>query len=494
MSQTSLASLTQCYWYDGVNRLTGAQETNGAGTCPSSLQQQGSAWSRNFNYDQYGNMWVTNATGIGTTGQTPNFNIFTASNQMAGVSYDAAGNQVALNGLSPNSNVATYDAENRQAAIQQTQPSVATESYLYDGDGHRMEKVGPDGSAVIYVYDAMGDLAAEYSSFAVSAGPCTTCFLTADQLGSTRLVTDQSANLIAFHDYLPFGEEINNGVDGRTGPWGAGADTINQKFTGKERDSESGLDYFGARFYGSALGRFTSPDPLGGHYEDPQTLNKYAYVRNNPLTLTDPTGLDIWLKGCGKDRSTCQDNYVGTTDRDGNFQRTHLTGDQTKDATLGAHGITVTQDGKQYQGVWDTDKGENGKVLVAGEGALKGYNGEVNGNCGGTCVASGEIRSADPKAGNITQALFGVLNAKDSGYVKNAGTDAMNFFHPGATNFRGHTSGDPTGIPSTHIPIDPKVSLPNNEWHVDGAYPYDGVRDWLGHAGCAIHLACNPEK
>jgi RHS repeat-associated protein len=250
-----------------------------------------------------------------------------------------------------------------------------------------------------------------------------------------------------------------------------------------------------ARYYGSALGRFTSPDPLGGHYEDPQTLNKYAYVRNNPLTLTDPTGLDIWLKGCGKENtSTCQNNYVGTTDKDGNFQRTHLTGDQTSDATLGAHGISVTQDGKQYQGVWDTNKGENGTVTVAGEGALKGYNADVNGNCGGTCVASGEIRSADPKVSNITQALFGVLNAKDSGYVKNAGTDALNFFHPGATNFRGHTSGDPKAIPSTHIPIDPKATLPNNEWHVDGAFPYDGVHDWLEHAGCATHLACNPAK
>jgi RHS repeat-associated protein len=62
------------------------------------------------------------------------------------------------------------------------------------------------------------------------------------------------------------------------------------KFTGKERDSESGLDNFGARYDSSSIGRFMTPDPLGGHYEDPQTLNKYAYVRNNPTTLTDPTG------------------------------------------------------------------------------------------------------------------------------------------------------------------------------------------------------------
>ena len=93
-----------------------------------------------------------------------------------------------------------------------------------------------------------------------------------------------------------------------------------------------------------------------------------------------------------------------------------------------------------------------------------------------------------------TKALFGVLDAKGSGYVKNAGTDGINFFHPGAINFRGHFQGDPKGIPSTHIPIDPKKTLPNNEWHVDRTFPYDGFRDWLEHAGCATHTACDPSK
>src|SRR5437773_6572363 len=77
------------------------------------------------------------------------------------------------------------------------------------------------------------------------------------------------------------------------------------KFTGKERDSESGLDNFGARYFGSSMGRFMSPDPLAGHTEDPQTLNRYVYVRNNPLNLTDPTGLDFNLQ-CAKQSDTCQ--------------------------------------------------------------------------------------------------------------------------------------------------------------------------------------------
>ena len=88
---------------------------------------------------------------------------------------------------------------------------------------------------------------------------CQTCYLSTDHLGSTRMVTDQSGNVVARHDYLPFGDETI-GTAGRSSLWGA-SDNVDQKFTGKERDCDSGLDYFGAIYYGSALGRFTSPDP-----------------------------------------------------------------------------------------------------------------------------------------------------------------------------------------------------------------------------------------
>jgi RHS repeat-associated protein len=66
---------------------------------------------------------------------------------------------------------------------------------------------------------------------------------------------------------------------------------LRSHFTGKERDTESGLDYFGARYYASSMGRFMSPDPTGGRLANPQTLNRYAYVVNNPLSFVDPTGL-----------------------------------------------------------------------------------------------------------------------------------------------------------------------------------------------------------
>src|ERR1035438_8370461 len=66
-------------------------------------------------------------------------------------------------------------------------------------------------------------------------------------------------------------------------------------FRSKERDTESGNDYFGARYYGSSMGRFMSPDPGGLLFQkpqDPQSWNLYAYARNNPLSNLDPTGLD----------------------------------------------------------------------------------------------------------------------------------------------------------------------------------------------------------
>src|SRR6185312_6923405 len=200
-------------------------------------------------------------------------------------SYDGAGNMASLMG----SNF-SYDAENRVTTA--AQPGIGTVTYTYDGDGRRVMKAVSTGLQTVYVYDIGGKLVAEYSSGAVSVPPCHTCFLSTDHLGSTRLVTDENGNTVSRHDYIPFGEEIQANSGGRDGTFGT-QDFVNQKFTGKERDQETGLDYFGARYYGSALGRFTSPDPLGGSLLDPQTLNKYAYVRNNPLALTDPTGMYV---------------------------------------------------------------------------------------------------------------------------------------------------------------------------------------------------------
>ena len=93
---------------------------------------------------------------------------------------------------------------------------------------------------------------------------------------------------------LPFGEEIGANVGGRTTAQGyTASDGVRQKFTGYERDVESGLDYAQARYYAHAQGRFTSPDPLASSASpaNPQTFNRYSYVNNSPLTTIDPSGM-----------------------------------------------------------------------------------------------------------------------------------------------------------------------------------------------------------
>jgi RHS repeat-associated protein len=99
------------------------------------------------------------------------------------------------------------------------------------------------------------------------------------------------------------------------------------RYTGKERDTESGLDYFGARYYASNMGRMMSPDwsskaePVPyAKLDDPQSLNLYSYVRNNPLRFVDADGHEIDLKGDDKDKATEQQRLTANaskTDKNG---------------------------------------------------------------------------------------------------------------------------------------------------------------------------------
>jgi RHS repeat-associated protein len=298
------ASVNQWYSYDGANRITNSCEA------PSSCTGTGVAWNRGFAYDTYGNGWVSSAN-PGPTSFTPQANVYDANNHSVvnNAVWDAGGRETNIGGYQY-----TYDAENRMVSATL---NVTTE-YVYDGDGRRVAKIDcPTPSpctaatsgarATFYVYDASGALAAEYASNAPAA-PCTTCYLLVDHLGSTRMMTDQNGSPVQCHDYLPFGEELESGQGGRSGCYPAGLGEPGLLFTGKQRDDsgESGLDYFEARYMSSAQGRFTSPDPLtwqiwqyGSDDEkakfqefisDPQNFNLYAYVRNNPLKYTDPTG------------------------------------------------------------------------------------------------------------------------------------------------------------------------------------------------------------
>jgi len=114
-----------------------------------------------------------------------------------------------------------------------------------------------------------------------------------DGVGSVRVITDEGGDVVERHDYLPFGEECTTGAC-ETNPQGGGGD--DRKFTGKERDNETGLDYFGARYYSAPLARFATIDPamtIQANVVDPQRWNRYAYANNNPLKFIDPDGREI---------------------------------------------------------------------------------------------------------------------------------------------------------------------------------------------------------
>jgi len=114
--------------------------------------------------------------------------------------------------------------------------------------------------------------------------PARFAFYHLDHLGTPRVIYDGNAEVLETHDPLPFGEER---------PVEVAATTNTKLFTGHERDSESGLDYMLARFYSSSLGRFMAVDPGNDtRLENPQSWNKYTYVRNNPIAYVDPYGMN----------------------------------------------------------------------------------------------------------------------------------------------------------------------------------------------------------
>jgi RHS repeat-associated protein len=195
----------------------------------------------------------------------------------------------------PTDNVtATYDPENR---IQST----AGVTYTYDADGNRVEKSGGTASTlywymtpgIIAESDLSGTLKSEYVFFNGKRlaridllGSTVHCYLS-DHLNSTSMVISGAGAVEDESDYSPFGTEYVLASSGLN----------HYKFTSKERDSESGLDYFGARYYSSPLGRFITPDWAAkamavpyAEFADPQSLNLYSYVRNVPTTRFDVDG------------------------------------------------------------------------------------------------------------------------------------------------------------------------------------------------------------
>jgi RHS repeat-associated protein len=275
--------------YDVLNRILQANTLATSGT---------GCWGEDYTIDAWGNL--TNIAGVTSmpTCSTETLNAAPSStaNQLNGFCYDAAGNLV-LNSPCPTGSFTptySYDSENRLS-------STAGVTYDYDADGARVVKSsgtlywpGQDGQ-VLTEANFSGLVEEEYVYFngARIARLDTPLPITAvhyyfsDHLGSASVITDPSGNIQQQYYYYPYG-----GSESSTG-----SDPNRYKFTGKERDAESGLDMFGARYYGSSLGRFMTPDwaakPTDVPYAsfgNPQSLNLYSYVNNNPTTTRDPDG------------------------------------------------------------------------------------------------------------------------------------------------------------------------------------------------------------
>ncbi len=288
-------SATQNYIYDANNRLKSAQESE------TISGRGGPGWKQVFGYDTVGNRYlsVPDSWGLGApyAGTPQGLNWFASGSNRASDpaqpwGYDLAGNLIGIPALGQ---TFVYDAENREVSY-----SVGglNTIYQYDGEGQRVVKTG-GGQTTVYVYDAFGNLAGEYGpGVGNPCGATSTCYYTQDNLGSVRMLTDANGQNVRHYDYLPFGEDLFAGTGGRTTGMGylPTLDFTNPRFTGQMRDGESGFDFFHARYYGSYQGRFTSADPgnAGADAGDPQSWNGYAYVSNNPLTSTDPSGLGLF--------------------------------------------------------------------------------------------------------------------------------------------------------------------------------------------------------
>ena len=169
---------------------------------------------------------------------------------------------------------------------------------LLSADGTVHKIYSGDKSATIDVYPSAGMTGVSYGvQHAGGQGiyaDATTTFYHGDHLGSSRLLSGPDGYPTWQGTYYPYGAEY-------IAPGANNNSTVNNyKFTGKERDAESGLDYFGARYYSSLTSRWLTPDwsatpePVPyAVFGDPQSLNQYGYVRNNPMSYADADGHEI---------------------------------------------------------------------------------------------------------------------------------------------------------------------------------------------------------
>jgi RHS repeat-associated protein len=278
--------------YDNLARLTNAV-TVGSTAYPK--------WGLSFTYDAYGNRTQQSISAGCVAPMTCPTNLVavsTATNRITtgGYGYDANGNMT-----NDGQNTLTYDAENH---LLTSSGSLGSGTYTYDGNGLRVKQVS-GSTTTVYAF-SNGKVIAEYVNGAAPASPTreyiysggallakiegtATQYYHQDSL-STRLMTVSTGTKIGEQGHFPYGET-----------WYLNNTTTKWEFTTYERDSESGNDYAMARYHVNRLGRFSSPDQLAGSAGNPQSLNKYAYVHNDPVDLVDPSGMVScwWPDYCG---------------------------------------------------------------------------------------------------------------------------------------------------------------------------------------------------
>ena len=293
------ASRSTSYIYDELGRLSTAQTTDT--TSPNT-------WKLGYSYDRYGNR--RSELPLAGTASMP-FNqllIDPSTNQItsAGFAYDAAGNMTADGQFNY-----TFNAADEVTSVAPLGGGTAVGTYTYDAGGLRVVKNG-----TVYVYSG-SKVIAEYPSGGLASSP------SAEHIyaGRKRIAT-VTAGAITYHlpDHLSSRIEVAaNGSPVRTyghypfgATWYESGSTDKFKFTSYEFDSESGLHYAQARLQSSRIGRFLGVDPLPGRRANPQSLNRYAYVTNDPISLVDPTGED-GEDDCGPFEN-CDGNYAQLQD------------------------------------------------------------------------------------------------------------------------------------------------------------------------------------
>jgi RHS repeat-associated protein len=235
-----------------------------------------------------GNMYLYDAEGRICAVQTPAADGIVIK---TGYVYDAEGRRVAKGTITSWS--CDPSVNGLSAAVNET-------DYILDQSDHQVTEMASDANgSMAWSHTnvwAGGQLLATYSAIldANNQPDGALHFYLNDWLGTRRVQTDYAGVLEQTCSSLPFGDGLNC-TQSMQFP-------TEHHFTGKERDQESGNDYFGARYYASSMARFLSPDwsknPQGVPYADytnPQTLNLYQYMRNNPLGGEDPDGRDPTL-------------------------------------------------------------------------------------------------------------------------------------------------------------------------------------------------------